>query len=78
MDAKTIDHISRQVARQFPEVTATPSVKPQASAKGNGNANTYLLTYSNRVDTHSGPSFNRRVRVVADGDGHILKITTSR
>lgn len=78
MDAKTIDRISQHVARQFPEVSGQPSVKPQASAKGTGSSDTYLLTYTNRVATDSGPSFNRTVRVVANDDGRILKITTSR
>lgn len=78
MDAKTIEHISQQVARQFPEVDSQPSVKTQAGAKGSRGMETYLLTYTNRVAQQSGPSFNRTVRVVADDNGRILKITTSR
>ncbi|MEX2162360.1 MAG: hypothetical protein WD751_10670 [Anaerolineales bacterium] len=79
MDAKTIQGISQQIGRQFPEVAdAEPSVKLQAGAKGSGANPTYLITFKGRVPQSGGVSFNRMVRVVADDNGHILKITTSR
>jgi len=79
MDAKTINRISKQVARQFPEVDAdAPSIKAQATAKGAGRSATYLLTYKGRVTEPGGFAMNRAVRVVADDYGRILKITTSR
>jgi hypothetical protein len=79
MDDKTISHISKQVARQFPEVAAAaPSIKAQATTKGAGHSKTYLLTYKGRVTQPGGFAMNRAVRVVADDDGRILKITTSR
>jgi hypothetical protein len=37
-----------------------------------------LLTYKGRVTQPGGFAMNRAVRVVADDDGRILKITTSR
>lgn len=79
MDDKTVSHISKQVARQFPEVAgAAPSIKAQAAAKGAGNSATYLLTFKSQVAQPGGFAINRAVRVVADDSGHILKITTSR
>jgi hypothetical protein len=79
MDERTIASISKQVARQFPEVaSAQPSVKTQASAKGHGDSATYLLTFKGRVSQPGGFSIYRAVRVVADEAGRILKITTSR
>jgi hypothetical protein len=79
MDSKTISHISKQIAKQFPEVAgAAPSIKTQAVAKGAGSPSTYLLTFKSRVDQPGGFAINRAVRVVADDNGRILKITTSR
>lgn len=79
MDDKTISHISKQIAQQFPEVVgAAPNIKPQAAAKGAGHPSTYLLTFKGRVDQPGGFAISRAVRVVADDNGRILKITTSR
>ncbi len=79
MNSKTISSIAQQIGHQFPEVSGeTPSVRAQAGAKTPGNAPTYLLTFKGRGQAHGGPSFPRTVRVVADEDGHILKVTTSR
>ncbi|MEX2144250.1 MAG: hypothetical protein WD740_06620 [Anaerolineales bacterium] len=79
MDQKIVASISKQIARQFPEVAgALPSIKSQAGAKGNGDSATYLLTFKSRVDQPSGFAINRAVRVVANDAGRILKITTSR
>jgi hypothetical protein len=79
MDSKTISGIKQQIYRQFPEVAGEePSVKSQASAKSPGNPPTYLITFKGRVAQTSGPSFSRMVRVVANDQGRILKVTTSR
>ncbi len=79
MDSKTISGIKQQIYRQFPEVAGEePSVKPQASAKSTGQSATYLITFKGRVTQPSGPAFSRLVRVVANDDGRILKVTTSR
>ena len=79
MDSKTIRDISQQIYRRFPEVSgAAPNVKSQPDAKGIGNGSAYLLTFKGRVQSNGGPAFNRNVRVVASGDGRILKVTTSR
>jgi len=79
MDSKTVSVIKQQIYRQFPEVAGEePSVKAQAGAKSTGQSATYLITFKGRVVQPSGPSFNRSVRVVADDNGRILKVTTSR
>ncbi|MCW5876566.1 MAG: hypothetical protein KIS85_06750 [Anaerolineales bacterium] len=78
MDAKTIQHISREVARRFPEVAGdTPRVTAQAGAKSPGGA-TFLLTYKGDAGRAGGYTISRTVRVVADDHGRILKVTTSR
>lgn len=78
MDAKAVAVISQKIYRQFPEVSGhAPAVQTQSSAKGGANS-TYLLTFKGQVSSGSGPSFSRSVRVVANSDGRILKVTTSR
>lgn len=79
MDSKTIAGIKQQIYRQFPEVAGgEPSVKAQAGAKGGSQTAKYLITFKSRVAQTSGPTFSRSVRVVADCNGKILKVTTSR
>ncbi|HLD94243.1 MAG TPA: hypothetical protein VI703_08610 [Anaerolineales bacterium] len=79
MDAKTITGITQQIYRQFPEVAGeAPSVKAQAGAKSPGDSPTYLITFKGRVSQGGGPTFSRTVRVVANDEGRVLKVTTSR
>ncbi|MEX1248888.1 MAG: hypothetical protein WEA61_10445 [Anaerolineales bacterium] len=79
MDAKTVQNIAQQISRQFPEVAGVePSVKPQAGAKGSSGRGTYLITFKGRVPQSEGITFSRMVRVVAEDNGRILKVTTSR
>lgn len=79
MDSKTISGIKQQIYRQFPEVAGEePSVKAQPSAKSPGQSPTYLITFKGHVSQPGGPSFSRMVRVVANDEGRIFKVTTSR
>lgn len=79
MNSRTVSSITQQISHQFPEVAGeAPSVRAQAGAKTPGSAATYLLTFKGRAQAHGGPNFPRTVRVVANEDGHILKVTTSR
>jgi hypothetical protein len=75
-----IASISSQVYRQFPEVRdARPVVQDQPAAKGPTNGdNRYLLTFKGRGQGPGGQTINRIVRVVADGRGKVVKISTSR
>jgi hypothetical protein len=79
MNAKAITDIKQRIYRQFPEVSGgQPSVKAQASAKSPGQVPSYLLTFKGSAQDAGGPNFSRTVRVVADANGRILKVTTSR
>ncbi|MDH5506142.1 MAG: hypothetical protein OEZ02_02850 [Anaerolineae bacterium] len=82
MDAKTLKSVSDKVHRQFPEVSAArPKVELQktpAVAKGMAPAATYLLTYTGKATNAAGKAIPRLVRVTANADGKILKISTSR
>jgi len=83
MDPKIVQKISTQVYRQFPEIAGVrPKVRPRPStgknASQNGGGETYLLTFQGTANVSPGKSLPRMVRVVANIEGKILKISTSR
>jgi hypothetical protein len=81
MDTKLIKSISSQVYQRFPEMAGHhPKVtkQPTSQAKSISVISKYLLTYKGTVQAQNGKSIPRMVRVVADSNGKILKITTSR
>lgn len=72
MNANSKSAVCNAVYRQFPEVKgASPSVKQLPGEK-------YQLVFQGKVTTADGKSMERTVRVVADENGKILKMTTSR
>jgi hypothetical protein len=83
MDPKTVETISLQVYKRFPEVNGK---KPRVAAQKANGANqkpasrlpVYLLTYRGKGTGPGGEVIPRYVRVVANQKGRILKITTSR
>jgi hypothetical protein len=84
VEAKTIETISKNVHRRYPEVSGTkPTVRKQPIPKSAQNKITaakpnYLLTYKKEAKGPLGKSIPCWVRVVATPDGKILKITTSK
>jgi hypothetical protein len=81
MDTKFLKSISSQIYQRFPEVkNCQPKVQTQAvpQAKSTPLTATYLIIYQGSVAGPSGKSIPRIVRVVANAQGKILKITTSR
>jgi hypothetical protein len=79
MNDKSLKSISSKVSRQFPEVAKSkPKVQRQSGQKTKSSTSTYLITYRCKALTADGKSINRVVRVTADDDGKIIKITTSR
>lgn len=76
MDAKTLGALNKTVRRSFPEMA---HVRPRVSQQNEDKDNpTFLLTYSGSADAPGGRKIKRIVRVVADGRGRIIKMTTSR
>ncbi len=72
MESKAKSSVNSQVYRQFPEVKgATPTVKSLPGEK-------FQLIYHGSATTPDGKKLQRTVRVVADNDGHVLKLSTSR
>jgi hypothetical protein len=81
MDTRLVKKISNHVYRQFPEMEGkNPKVRLQTGAAGQTRPvkPTYLLTYNTRIGINGGKSISRTVRVVADTNGKIIKISTSR
>jgi hypothetical protein len=77
MDRSSIDKVSKQVIKTFPEMKGVrPTVRRQALPKGDGER--YLLTYKGAASLPGGKRLSRIVRVVADEQGNIVRISTSR
>jgi hypothetical protein len=79
METKVIEMISTSIHRQFPEFAG---IKPKVHLQGDSSTGmkspTYLLTYESKVKVAEGKSLTRWVRVIATGEGKIIKVTTSR
>lgn len=71
MESGAVDRVSQSVYRQFPELHG---VRPSVRASGTQ----YLLIFSGKVKTADGKTLPRIVRVTANEQGNILKLTTSR
>lgn len=77
MKPKTVTQITRKVAEQFPEMEGVkPAVRRQA-VPGNGTSQ-FLLTYKGVSELPGGKTMPRIVRVVADEEGRVIRISTSR
>ena len=78
-----VDTIAQTVYRRFPELGGVaPLVRNQMVVAASANAKStaagqYLLTFSGKALTASGKSMPRVVRVTADANGRVLKISTS-
>jgi hypothetical protein len=74
-----IDRIARQVYVQFPEIKdVRPQVQNQPAPKTANAAQGYVLTFKGQGKGPGGQTIPRIVRVVADGRGKVVKISTSR
>lgn len=78
MDEKIRQALHLKIAQRFPEIRALkPQVKQQPEVDGQTQA-MYLLTYKTSVKTTQGDTIPRIIRVVANAQGKIVKLTTSR
>jgi hypothetical protein len=80
MKQQVIKKISTNIYKRFPEVAGIrPKVRLQSSKQNSGNNNErYLLTFHAKVRGPGGKAIPRQVRVVANTNGKIYKVTTSR
>jgi hypothetical protein len=72
MDRKLLNSVCEQVYRKFPETDGT---QPKVTTRSE---NEYLFVFKVSVTTADGKSLPRVVRAVADANGKITKLTTSR
>jgi len=76
MDQKSISKVNKTVYNQYPAVSKVkPKISKQDSTKSEP---TYLLTYKKSVQLNSGKKIPFIVRVVCDGRGSIIKISSSK
>lgn len=75
MKAKLIDKISTEVYRKHPDFEG---VKPKITPREGASSSDTLLVYQKKVSGPGGKSINRIVRAVADENGKIKKISTSK
>ncbi len=81
MNPDLIKTINREVYRRFPEVKdKRPKITKQSgqASRSEGKPQNYLLIYQGQVTTADQKTMTRLVRVVANEEGKILKISTSR
>ena len=85
MEPETVDSISKSIHRRFPEVAGVkPKVRKQQIPESqkhkfnNPGKRNYLLTYKKNIKGPKGQTIPRWVRVVANPNGRIIKITTSK
>ena len=76
LKSKIIDKVSREVYRKYPDFKGTkPKVKKRS---GGGGDQGYVLIYETKVEGPGGKTIPRVVRAVADEDGGISKLSTSK
>lgn len=71
MNKKAVERITRSVVEQFPEMEGVhPTVKPEKDQ--------FVVTYKGAAELPNGKSMKRIVRVVADENGAVVRMSTSR
>ncbi len=84
MDKKALEKVTHQIHRKYPEFSGCqPKVRRQRTSQTHTNTSepTYLLTFktSAQVASSSGEkTISRSLRVVANDNGKIIKVSTSR
>jgi hypothetical protein len=79
MKSSALSTVRKEVYRRFPEFSGVrPKVQTQRSSSAKNGDKTYLLTFKTKADLPGNKSMPRWVRIVANENGKILKISTSR
>ena len=71
MDSAVINKVCQSV---YARVPALQGVKPKVSPQGSR----YLLIFSNTNKLPTGKTLEQTIRVVADAEGNIIKMSSSR
>ncbi len=77
MNRQAVNKITRKIVGQFPEMDGVKPAIRRQEAPGNGRS-LFLLTYKGQAELPGGKSLQRIVRVVADDEGRVIRISTSR
>jgi hypothetical protein len=70
-----VDAICKQVYRRFPELRGA---RPRLRTEGGNGRERYVLSFKGTVRTSDGVSLPVSVRAVADSNGRVIKMTSSR
>ncbi len=70
-----VDAICRQVYQRFPELRGA---RPRVKTEGRNGRERYVLSFKGTVRTADGVSLPVNVRAVADENGRVVKMTSSR
>jgi len=77
MDKEAIEKVNQKVSRQFPEMRSVhPNVRSET--RSSDSKPRFSLTYKGKVDLPNGRMISRIVRVVADENGKVLRMSTSK
>jgi hypothetical protein len=72
MDQQALEKVCEKVNKRFPEtMKKKPKVKPYEG-------DLFLLIFDFKAKTADGKSMPRTVRVIANPNGKVIKMTTSR
>lgn len=72
MEKSSLEKVCRKIYNRFPPLKGK---RPKVSKQAGGN---YLLVFSGSGKSPDGRSIQQTVRVVASGDGKIIKSSMSR
>ncbi len=75
MDAKLLSSICEQVYRKYPEVRGS---RPKLQPLSKGTTTQHVLLFSGKSSTANGGSLSHTVRVVVNGEGKIVKMSSSK
>ena len=81
MDPQIVNGLKKEIYARFPEVSGcVPKIRKNDKVQGKNIVGkpSYLLTFQGSASNPQGKVIPRHVRVVADENGKILKISTSR
>jgi len=79
MKSSAISTVRKEVYRRFPEFSGVrPKVQAQRASSAKNGDKTYLLIFKTQASLPGNKSMSRWVRIVANENGKILKISTSR
>lgn len=71
MRKEAVERVTKTVVRQFPEMDGIrPAVKSERDQ--------YLVTFKGAAELPDGKTMKRIVRVVADEEGDVIRMSTSR